>query len=72
MLGPVLVPVGKLDPVPLEAMVEAEKAVREAADQIAPELTERLVQAHTLASPDREAILALARRALAPFPGRIP
>ena len=58
---------GLFDTIALEAMVEAEQAVRDAADRFSADLAERLVQAPTLADSDRETILALARRALAPL-----
>ncbi len=61
---------GLFDTIVLEAMVEAEQAVRDAADQIPFDLGERLIQGNTLADPDREAIVALARRALAPLLAR--
>ncbi len=55
------------DTVPLATMPAAERAVREAAQGIPPDLRARLEEAASLAAEDREAILAVARGALAPF-----
>ncbi len=58
---------GLFDAVPLDAMAQAEQAVRDAARHIAPDLDQRLIHADVLAPADRDAILALARDALAPW-----
>lgn len=59
---------GKLfDPVALERMTAAEQAVREAAAEIPDEIVARLDSANKLSAADREAIISLARQALAPF-----
>ncbi len=58
---------GLFDPIPLEAMVQAEQAVRDAAGRIAPELGQRLMHGDTLAPSDRDAMVALARDALTPW-----
>ncbi len=55
------------DPIPIDEMPDAERAVQEAAAQIPAPLRTRLETADTLAAADREAILDIARRALAPF-----
>jgi F-type H+-transporting ATPase subunit alpha len=55
------------DPVPLEAMSDAERAVRDAAQGIPAEVCARLETAAKLDDKDRDAIVALARRALVPF-----
>jgi F-type H+-transporting ATPase subunit alpha len=56
---------GLFDAIALDAMVDAERAVRNAADQITPEMAARLTGAGKLAAADRDALLALARGALA-------
>ncbi|MDW7710192.1 MAG: alternate F1F0 ATPase, F1 subunit alpha [Deferrisomatales bacterium] len=58
------------DPVPLDRMTEAEHAVREAAADIPAEVHKRLDTAARLSGEDREAILRLARQALARFQPR--
>ncbi len=58
---------GLFDAVPLDAMAQAEQAVRDAARHIAPDLDQRLIHADVLAPADRDAILALARDALVPW-----
>jgi len=59
---------GKLfDAVPVERMLDAERAVREAATGIPAEVRERFDTAEQLSDEDRTAIIAIARRALAPF-----
>ena len=55
------------DPVPLEKMIEAEHAVREAASTIPDDITARFDTADKLSDDDRKAILAIATTALAPF-----
>ena len=55
------------DPVPLSRMTEAERAVREAAATIPPEVAGRLETAATLEAADRQTIIAIARLALARF-----
>ena len=55
------------DPVPLDRMKDAEGAVREAASHIPAEVCARFETAEKLSDEDREAILVLARRSLAPF-----
>ena len=53
--------------VPLDRMTEAEGALREAAREIPGEVLERLETAEKLSDEDREAILQIARKALARF-----
>jgi F-type H+/Na+-transporting ATPase subunit alpha len=63
---------GLFDPVPLAQMDDAERAVREAATGMPQERVTRLIDADKLSDDDRQAILALAREALAallPLPG---
>lgn len=55
------------DPVPIEKMTDAERAVREAAEGIPAEVCARLATAEKLSDEDRDAILAIAREALAPW-----
>jgi len=55
------------DSVPLEQMTDAELAVREAAAEIPAEVSARFDTADQLSDEDREAIIAIARQALAPF-----
>ena len=55
------------DPVPIERMTDAERAVREAATNIPAEVRGRFDTAETLSDEDRAAIIAIARDALAPF-----
>jgi len=58
---------GLFDPVALERMTEAEQAVQAAAARIPDDLRERLTGAETLSDGDRQALLDLARQALAGF-----
>jgi F-type H+-transporting ATPase subunit alpha len=55
------------DPVAMDKMVDAERAVREAAAEIPAEVCDRLEAEDTLGDDDREAILDIARRALVPL-----
>ncbi len=55
------------DPVPLDKMADAERAVREAATQIPADLCSRLETEKKLSDADRNAVLDIARQALAPF-----
>ena len=55
------------DPVPLEQMKAAQRAVQEAAAGISREVSARFETAATLNDADRKAILDIARRALEPF-----
>jgi F-type H+/Na+-transporting ATPase subunit alpha len=55
------------DPVPLDQMAEAERAVQEAAVRIPEDVRARFETAADLNDGDRKTILALAREALAPF-----
>jgi F-type H+/Na+-transporting ATPase subunit alpha len=55
------------DPVPLEKMSDAEQAVRAAAADIAAPVRERLNTEAKLSDEDRATIIAIARKALAPF-----
>jgi len=55
------------DPVPLDRMTEAERAVQEAAATIPAEVVERLATANKLSDADRQAIVEIARRALEAF-----
>ena len=70
---------GLFDPVALEQMQAAERAVCDAAQEIPQELVARLIDAGTLSDDDRTSILALARRVLQPLqepaaadPGSVP
>jgi F-type H+-transporting ATPase subunit alpha len=60
------------DAVPLEKMTDAERAVREAAAKLPPDLCARFETAEKLSDEDREAIIAGARQALAPFQSEPP
>jgi F-type H+/Na+-transporting ATPase subunit alpha len=55
------------DPVPLERMTEAERALREAANDVPAVVRERLDSAEALSGEDRETILQIARNVLARF-----
>ena len=55
------------DPVPLDEMIIAEQAVQLAAEKIPTEVCARFETAEKLSDEDREAILEIARQALAPF-----
>jgi F-type H+-transporting ATPase subunit alpha len=55
------------DDVPLDWMTDAEQAVRKAAAEIPAELSARLGGTQKLSDEDREAIIHIARLALAPF-----
>ncbi|MHC4375522.1 MAG: alternate F1F0 ATPase, F1 subunit alpha [Planctomycetota bacterium] len=55
------------DTVPLETMMDAERAVREAAAGIPPEVGERLETAKSLDDADRQMVIDLVRQTLAPF-----
>jgi F-type H+-transporting ATPase subunit alpha len=55
------------DRVPLDQMTDAEHALREAAADIPAEVRERLVAAKDLSDEDRETIIQIARKSLAPF-----
>jgi F-type H+-transporting ATPase subunit alpha len=58
---------GLFDGVPLARMPEAERALRDAAAELPGPLCERLVKAAAPSAVDTQALLALARAALAPF-----
>jgi F-type H+-transporting ATPase subunit alpha len=58
---------GLFDPVALDPMVEAERAVREAAAEIPPDICSRLETAAKFDDPDRAAIVRIAEQALKPF-----
>jgi F-type H+-transporting ATPase subunit alpha len=58
---------GLFDPVPLEKMPEAERALREAATGLPSDIASRLVSAEKLGDTDRKAIMDLATRVLGPF-----
>jgi len=55
------------DEVPLERMINAEQAVREAAENLPAELRQRLESADELSGEDRETIVEIGRQALAAF-----
>jgi F-type H+-transporting ATPase subunit alpha len=55
------------DRVPLDQMIDAEHALRDAAEEIPAEVGERLESAAKLSDADRETIIQLARRSLARF-----
>ncbi|MEO8615604.1 MAG: alternate F1F0 ATPase, F1 subunit alpha [Luteolibacter sp.] len=54
-------------PVPLDQMIKAEQAVQDAAAKIPEEVRARFDTADKLSDEDREAIIGIARQALAPF-----
>ncbi|MCZ4313505.1 alternate F1F0 ATPase, F1 subunit alpha [Comamonadaceae bacterium G21597-S1] len=58
---------GLFDAVELDAMSQAERAVRDAVDQIPPQVAARLTGAGKLTQADRDCLLGLARDALAPL-----
>jgi F-type H+-transporting ATPase subunit alpha len=58
---------GLFDTVPMDRMLDAERAVDAAARGLPAELSARFETAETLADDDRAAVLAVARAALAPF-----
>jgi F-type H+-transporting ATPase subunit alpha len=58
---------GLFDPVPMDRMADAERAVREAAGRMPAEVSRRLAGADTLNDADRQAIVDIAGRALARF-----
>ena len=58
---------GLLDPVPLDKMVEAQKALQNSAALLPSDLAERLSSADKLSEDDRKAILAVAHKALLVF-----
>ena len=58
---------GLFDAVPLDRMRDAEKAVREAAARIPPEVISRFDTAANLSESDRATVIELARRALVSF-----
>jgi F-type H+-transporting ATPase subunit alpha len=55
------------DRVPLDQMTDAERALREAANEIPAKVRERLDSAETLSDEDRELVIHLAREALTRF-----
>jgi F-type H+-transporting ATPase subunit alpha len=55
------------DPVPLDKMIDAERAVQTAASGIAPDVCARFETAKKLSDEDHKAIVEIARQALAPF-----
>ncbi len=55
------------DPVPLDKMTAAERALREAEGDIPAEVRERLLTADTLSDEDRKIIVEIARKALESF-----
>jgi F-type H+-transporting ATPase subunit alpha len=58
---------GLFDAVPLDRMIDAEQAVRDAAADISAEICDRLETSARLSDEDRGAIVAIARQALARF-----
>jgi F-type H+-transporting ATPase subunit alpha len=58
---------GLFDEVPLDQLRDAERAVQNAAEEIPPEVVARLETALHLSDDDRNQIIELARRGLAPF-----
>jgi F-type H+-transporting ATPase subunit alpha len=58
---------GLLDPVPLDKMVEAQKALQNSAALLPSDLAERLSSADKLSEDDRKAILEVAHKALLVF-----
>jgi F-type H+-transporting ATPase subunit alpha len=55
------------DPVPIEQMTDADRAVRDAAAQIPAEVCARFETADKLSDEDRKTIIEIARKALAPL-----
>jgi len=55
------------DPVPLDEMTEAQKAVREAANNIPPDVCARFETADKLSDEDRKTVVEIARQALADY-----
>ena len=55
------------DAIPLDQMIEAESVLREAAAKIPPEVSARFETADKLSDGDRNAVVEIARQALAPF-----
>jgi F-type H+/Na+-transporting ATPase subunit alpha len=55
------------DTVPIEKMPDAEQALLDAAASMSPDVRERLASAEDLQDADRETMLGLANKALAPF-----
>ena len=55
------------DPVPIEKVSDAEQAIEEATSDIPADIAGRLTSADKLSDADRNAILEVATRALAPF-----
>lgn len=62
---------GLFDPVPIERMGDAERAVFDAAQAFPEALAQRLLSVGKLTGDDRSAIVALAREALLPFVPRV-
>jgi F-type H+-transporting ATPase subunit alpha len=58
---------GLFDPVPMEKMKEAERALQKAAAQIPADIAGRFATAEKLSDEDRKAVLEMATRTLAPF-----
>lgn len=58
---------GLLDNVPLDKMVDAESLLRASAEKIPVEVSRRFFSADTLTDEDREVVLRVADKALAPF-----
>jgi F-type H+-transporting ATPase subunit alpha len=58
---------GLLDPLPVDKMNDAERALQKAAAQIPANVAERLTSADKFSEDDRKAILEIAKRALAPL-----
>jgi outer membrane biosynthesis protein TonB len=55
------------DPIPLDKMIDAERAVQTAASGIAPDVCARFETAAKLSDEDHKSIVEIARQALAPF-----
>jgi len=58
---------GTLDRVPLDQMTDAEQALRKAVADIPAEVCKRLETADKLSDEDRNTIIEIARKSLAPF-----
>jgi F-type H+/Na+-transporting ATPase subunit alpha len=58
---------GLLDRIPIEAVAEAELAIRQAANTLPRDLVERFTTARTLSDSDRQAVLAAGSNVLKPF-----
>jgi F-type H+/Na+-transporting ATPase subunit alpha len=64
---------GLFDPVPLERVKDAQRALQQAAKEIPADVAGRFTTADKLSDPDRKSVLEIAARTLAPFlPPKVP